>query len=452
MSVIENIRNLWNHKSIIQTQQNKINSLKEQLSLGGQLWLNNIVSGKGTFNSNVLQDIYGEKLMTPHEEMLECRRFYDTNTNVVSAVNAASKIILGENLSVDANKTTQRFFENMFDETKFVVSLAESVENFKLMGNGYLEKLKRVLTGEVGDFDAITRPANIYIDIQKGELKRYIYYMPNNLHAENIKNFSITYMGYKRNIRGIEIPPERLIHLKEGMGAYSEYGRGPLASASSDNKIMREIERSWAIIAKYKAVGKKIIRFTDSEGNDINDTERRKQVEFMRNTDDFENITVNRKVEIQDLDYGGAEVNMQPCIDHLKTKSTGAIIPSFYIYADATRYQTSGDQKDIFMLQIINDRDTISRAINPLLKQIALTEGLDTKVKLKFGKFSFMSEQEKIRLMLEEWKNGTITLNEYRVGTGKDKVKPEEGGDDFKKPSANPFDSMNGDNQNGGNK
>lgn len=445
MNLLDNIKNLWNHKTIIQTQQNKINTMTEQLSLGGQLWLKNTTSGRGAFNSNILQDIYGEKLMTPHEEMLECRRFYDTNTNVVSAVNAASKIIMGNNISVEANKTTIRFFEEMFEETKFVDSLKESVENFKLMGNGYMEKLKNIYTGDVGNFTAITRPANMYLDVQNGKLIRYIFYMPENLHSKDIKNFTITYMGYRRTIRGIEMPPERIVHIKEGMGSYSEYGRGPLASASSDSKIMREIERSWAIIAKYKAVGKKIMRFTDSEGNDISDTQRRNQIEFMRETDDYENIVVNRKVEIQDLDYGGAEVNMQPCVDHLKTKSTGALIPSFYIYADATRYQTSGDQKDIFMLQVINDRDTISRMVNPLLRKIALMNGLDIKVKLKFGKFSFMSEQENIKKLKDEWDAHAITLNEYRIAAGWSKVTEEQGGNDFKKQSTNPFDNMNGD-------
>jgi hypothetical protein len=82
------------NKNIIEQQQKKINYLAEQLSYGGQLWLNNIMKGKGGYGTNLIEDIYNERILTPHEEMKECRKIYLTNALAVTGVETATRVIL----------------------------------------------------------------------------------------------------------------------------------------------------------------------------------------------------------------------------------------------------------------------------------------------------------------------------------------------------------------------
>ena len=438
---LPNILNRWRgNVKVIGQQQKKINFLTEQLSAGGQLWLSNAMRGKGGYGSNLIEDIYDDRLLTPHEEMRECRRMYLTNALAVTSVETATRVILGDQLSVDANKATTNFFEEIFEETDFMVALREGIENYIQIGNGYMEKLRNIKYGTIGEFAPVPRPECMYHDVVKGVLQRYILEYPTSIRQKGAQYFNIKYLGHQKRIYGIEIPKDRLIYFKYGVGAYSEYGRSPLASSVNDNKILREIERSFAIMARHKAVPKKFIRFIDQEGNDISDIERDKQINFMAETEDFENIVINRKPEIQDMGYGGREINLEPAINHLKSKATSAIAPSFYIFGNETNYAVANKQMDIFLLKINDSRFVdIGKPINRMLRAMAIENNLDRKVRIKFGRFSFMDEKDTFSEWMNRYNIGACTLDEYRLAVGMKKFKGE-GGDELKPKSAPPME------------
>lgn len=401
---------------------------KEQVSTAGQVWLNQLMSGKYSLNKKLIQDIYEEKTLTPHQEMVECRRMYQTNSHIVTGVETLKEIIIGDKLSVETNNDqTREFFEQFFEDSGFMDAFHEAVENFIITGNGYMEKRGSVNNqNKIMAFSSVPMSELIYKDLQKGKLKRYILEYPYSSQQKDMNYFTINYLGRHKSVRGREIPPSKLIHLKYGAGAYSEYGRSPLASSVNDGKVLREIEKSYALIARYKAIPKKIINLKNPDGTAVSDEDRTNFINNMSNLNDFENPITGKEVVMQDLSYGGKEVNLQPIIDYLKNKQSLPLAPSFYITGEETNYAVAHDQKNIFFLKVRYLRRLIKEAINPLLEQIARQNNLDPQVSLKFGEFSFEDEKEKENRVINKYKSGIISFEEAREELGLEREKEGE--------------------------
>lgn len=408
---------------------------QENMNISSTDWLNYVLNG-GAYpgaNPSSTKDIYREKILTPHDEMRMCRRMYNTNAHIATGVETMIRLILGDKLDVDSEDTkTQKFFqEEIFDKTQFIPALLEAVEGYAF-GNGYMEiQESALLKGRIVNFNPINQPENVFIDKVQGKIKQYIWQLPTTTDNKNAATYTITYCGRPMSIHGISISPSNIIHLKYGTGAYSEYGRSPLASSVNDTRILEEVERAYAVIARAKAIPKKAFRFTDYAGNDISDTERAKMIRFMQETPDSENYIFNKKVEIQDIGYGGRDIRMDNIVEHLKTKMTSPLCPSYYIHGDTTTYAVSDSQEAGLFLKVNSCRDEIARVINPLLQQIALQNGHDETVRLKFGSYAFESSAKKREAALREFLAGAITLNELREESGREKLKD---GDRFYQP------------------
>jgi len=401
-------------------------SLKEDVT---NLWTLIKTSG----NKRFISDIYNEKTITPHEEMTECRRLYDTNGLVVSAVQTMRDFIIGDEIGVETeDNATKRFFDKFFIDSNFKHSLKIAIENMIITGNGYIELDNPASPTK---FYPIMRSEFIWLDMDtKGNLIRYIQEIPGSQLGLKVKHFNIKYVyGTKRAVKGIEIPADKLIHLPYGLSRVEGYGRSPLASVISDGKILREIERALALVARYKAINKKILSFEDASDSKILAIQR-----YFSNLEDFENPIINEKVELADLTP--QQVNLQSLtsyVDYLKRKITSALAPEFVIHGDAPNYATAQAQQRAFIIRINSIREMIEPTLTKILRRIAIKHKLDPLIKFKFGEFNFELREEKTKRILDMYNSGLITLNEARKELGLEQV---EGADVFSwetKPSTN---------------
>ena len=90
----------------------------------------------------------------------------------------------------------------------------------------------------------------------------YIQRIAPGIKYRQAKWFNLSYYLDQKfrqfRIYGIPINKEKMIHFKLNIGVTGVYGQSYLASAINDNLILQELERSIAILAKYKAVPRKI--------------------------------------------------------------------------------------------------------------------------------------------------------------------------------------------------
>lgn len=424
---------------------------KEQYYPSGQEWLRDLMTRGAGYGGGFLSDIYLDRVLTPHEEMYECEKMYRENAFITSVVELLKDIIIGRELTVETeDDATREFYEKWFRTSGYYRALGEAIENFIKCGNGYIQILRGLETGIPKKALAIPRVWNIWIlkekDENGNERLRYIEELPRYSKGEGVKNFTVYYekdSTYKKRIRGIEYK-NYIQHFKWGISHVSLYGRSPLASALSDGKILREIERAMAVIARYKAIPRKVINITNPDGTPVESTEINEIIEYWNSLSDLENPVIGgKKVELQDLSYSGRELNFQVMIDYLKRKITTAFAPDFYVHGDVTTYAVALEQKNLFYLRVMALRRMIEEQINELLEEIRIKNNslprskrghnwiLLHPAKVKFGEFDFETKEEERALALNLWNAGLITLNETRVMLGLDTIK-EDFGDAYK--------------------
>lgn len=406
--------------SIGETITESFNSVKEffsgQTVSGGQIQDYARTTAFG--NIEYLKGIYNKAFRTPHNEFRECEKIYRWHPSIVAGVELFTDSILGDELSVETDDPEgKHFFENHVIP-KLKPALRQAIETMLYGGNGYIE-IARSPRGEPLKFNAIARHERVYIDYDgRYNPTKYVLQIP-HANKENFPSHHVNYLAGRREIHGVDFEPNNIIHLKSGVSSIPIYGRSGLASAIDTGKILRELERDMAVIARYKSVGKKIITMKNPDGTTISDQEKKKAQEAIKNAQDFENITINKDAEIKDLEYGGEFHDMQPALDYLGRKLTRVLVPGFYMHGDVTRYAIAKEQKASFDMRVGAKRDIIRSDVDSIFKEIAEFRGYDTDVTVSFGEYSVPTRDD----LRDDWKAGYMTLNEIREAIG---LEPDE--------------------------
>lgn len=421
----------------------------------GQEWLRNLMA-TGGISQGFLSDIYNEETLTPHVEMRECVEMYQTNSFIVTGVEALRDILLGRDVRfVSEDTETEKYFNKWGETSDFFRYLPEAVENYIKVGNGYLEPLMGEKSGLPRKWLPVPRACWIWcqreinqkVEMVKGNVKKknieQIHYweeVPSYYRDTNAQRIVVSYDRWstqQHSIRAVDLG-YNLLHIRWGVGHVPMYGRSPLASSVSDGKVLREIERAMAVIARYKAIPRKVITVNPPQGSVQSTTSLDRIIQYWNGMSDLESpIFKNVDMNIQDLSYAGQEPQFQAIVDYLKTKITSTLIPSYYIHGDVTRYAVALEQKNEFNLVCESRRKDISNTIDDFLqwyvtkfnktpdelrKPSEMGLQLSSDIYIEFGDFDFPTRRELVSEATLQWNAGGITLDEYREALGLDPV------------------------------
>jgi len=413
-----------------------------------QMWMQRLMMG-GTHGGDFLKDIYGDYILTPHEEMWECEKMSRENAFIQTAVEILKDILIGNELTVEAeddDEYTKDFYDEWIQKSGYKLALAEAIENFIKLGNGYIEILPGLKTGIPRKAIPIPRAWKIWIIPDEQGNLHYYEEVPKTYRGKEAETVKVNYEGYGRyrTIRAVEYK-NPIQHFKWGISHIPHYGRSPLASAISDNKILREIERAMAVVARYKAIPRKLISINNADGMGISQKEIDNIIEYWNNLSDLENPVIGgKKIDLLDLSYAGQELNYDPMISYLKKKITSVLAPQFYVHGDTTTYAVALEQKNLFYLTVMARRQMIEQPINDLFEEIRIKHnslpvelrGKDwqplKKAWVKFGEFDFETKEEERAMALNLWNSGLITLDEARQKFELPPIGDEQGGNAFK--------------------
>jgi len=366
----------------------------------------------GSWKSKFISDIYQERIMYPHEEMEASKKAFMYNAFIQAAVNSLRDFITGGELKASSeHKPTEDWINEQLRKTGLGVILQTRLaSDITVYGNFYVE---RHFNGKnLVAYSYVSVPEKIYHDLDnKGMLKRYIQELP----AEQLRgtNFvTIQYYGdRRRTVKGIEIAKNKLSHIKMGVSNIECYGRGPVASVVNDFEILVEVERAMAVIARYKAIPKKLLMLQNANGP--------KDAQFLANqlsnVGDDENPISPFEIQIGDLSYSGKDLNVQPIVDYLKRKMTVALAPSFMIHGEETRYANSKEQRISFELRINTIRSVLSQQIKKEIRLIAKSYNKQLReFEVEFGTYDIGQKDEDRLAAVNLFNAGVITLNEAR--------------------------------------
>lgn len=388
------------------------------------------------------QDIFRDRIWYPHEEMEKCVQMYDHNSLTQSAVNTMKDFIKGGEIKViSTDKVTKIRAQAYINELCVDSWIDEVIENTIKTGNAYLEvdfkdtewkhpwkcypiaDSSRIYINcdeyglpkktKVTQIDPITKEPRI-VEIPN-ESEYYIQRLDPAIRSVNAKWYDMSYyVGshfHTFRIYGIPIHLRKMIHFRLNLGNTGMYGRSYIAACLDDWESLKQIERSIAVIAKYKAVPRDILTYGDKD-NPATDDEVDEFIIYLESLEKEESAIVNKPVQRQSLSYAGQDINLDYMIQHIKRKMIAGIAPEFMMgMGDQINKATAQISLISYILAIFSKRKLFLRPIekyilDPFLKR----EGLKA-AHLEFGELDFETKSEKANRIGALWTTNVLTLN-----------------------------------------
>ena len=396
--------------------------------------LNDLVAGFQYFGVTYkyAQDIYTETTLTIHQEKAKCKKAYQDNTFLQKSVNGMLNIIMGDDPHVQSsNQILMGYTRRWMYFSNYLMEMRNGIKQALISGDGYVRKIR----GNKGSFKYlnIENSEDMYIDWNYKENRpdRYIqrvYYTEANakdIKSPEYKTFTLTTPLGTETINGIEYSADEIIHIKFLENVWGVYGRSPVASALDDVDILNQMERSSAVIARYKAVPKKMI-FPDSNKDDevMDDKAVEKVKDVLKKMKDFESPVVGTKFGSLNLTDGGQALDLTPYFDYFKRKISIVMSPEFIVHGELVNRSTSIEQKQMFFLDVCSIRSgfepIIQESLNEgLIASMKVLEDQDIKVPkahfyFQWGEYDVELREGKIIRIQKEWNDGMIKLDEYR--------------------------------------
>ena len=395
------------------------------------------------------RDIFREKFWYPHEEMAQCVDMYNRNSFAQSAVNTMKDFIKGGDLIVKSmNEKSRKLAQIEMDRLDVDSWVDEVIENTIKTGNGYLEiDFEDAEWKKAYKCYPIADSSRIYINCDEFGLpkkKTVLVKNPFTKQDEMIEkrdeeeffvqridagfrhpkakwydmSYHVGFMFKKFRIYGIPINKRKIIHFKLNIGDTSIYGRSYLASALDDWETLKQIERSIAIIAKYKAVPRDIIMYGDKD-NPATDDELDEFIVYLESLEKDESAIVNKPIKRESLAYAGQDINLDYMIQHIRKKIIAGIAPDFMMgLGDQVNKATAQISLISYILAIYSKRKLFLKPIEKyFLKPFCRKNGLED-CWLEFGELDFETQSEKVNRIGALWVQNLVTFNESRKMLG----------------------------------
>lgn len=395
------------------------------------------------------KDIFRDKLWYPHEEMASCVEMYNRNSYAQSAVNTMKDFIKGGDLVVKSKDSkTKLLAQSYIEELDIDKWVDEIIENTIKTGNGYLEIDYADAEWKIPEYCyPLPDSSRIYINcdeyglprkeeiikinsftkepekiIKRNEEEYYIQRVDAGFKHPKAKWYDMSYhVGFQFHtfrIYGIPINKRKMIHFKLNIGDTGIYGRSYLASALDDYETLKQIERSIAIIAKYKAVPRDIISYGDND-NPATDDELDEFIIYLESLEKDESAIVNKPIKRESLAYAGQDINLDYMINHVSKKIIAGIAPDFMMgMGDQVNKATAQITLISYILAIYSKRRLFLKPIERFILKPFLKKNNLEAAHLEFGELDFETKSEKVNRVGALWTQNLLTFNEAREELG----------------------------------
>ena len=377
-------------------------------------------------------NIYKDRILSPHMMMQEVEKAYGTNPIFRNAIDTITDFIFGGDITFKCDdKMSEVRGNQLIKDLEFNYWVPHAIRPTVRSGNGYVEMDFNPMTGLPQKFYPQAASSRWYINCDEHGKPRdpdeyYIQQVDPGVKIKDAKWFDLSYFAAGKfkyfRIYGIPVPKDKVIHFRMTMGPTETYGESHFMSCLDDNQILHELERSIAVIARYKAVPRKILELGDKD-NPATGEETDDFILYLESLERDEDPIVNKPVKMQDLSYAGGDINLDYMFNHIRKKLFGGVIPDFLTgYGDQVNRATAQVQLISWVLSIYAKRKVFIREIerdvfNPWLEY----EGLE-KGELCFNELDFEEKGEKSTRVIQEWTANIHTLNRAKELLGESKL------------------------------
>lgn len=403
------------------------------------------------------QNIFKDDKRTPHYEMDKCMDLYETRPLVNSGIKQMARFICGDKVTVtSADKVTHDFLNKWikmrrdFDGEVFNMIITGLVthnvaveKTWKKMENGLLcldniyncNDVSRIYKnidyrGNDDEFWLYEVPIEVRTFPFQGEIRTPKFWKVNYVYGSYL---------FTKMIWAIPIHKAKFGHCKIGWSRDMIYGRSFLASCIDDGEILKEIIKNYSVIARYRAIGRKIFSIGSPEAEaTIDDIDKLEN--DLKNINDSDHIIINKPLKSEPLSYTGENDPMTDEINFLRKEIAGGLVPNFLTsWNDEVNRATAGEIKIPFQLEINSFKTDFIQFLNTtIIDDLRMVyPWIAEDATFSFGHVDLDSKEEKLNWGMQLYQMNVITLNELRKMCDYEVL---ENGDVFNKDLPTPSD------------
>jgi len=399
--------------------------LKEFLNIG-----NRIATNVGT-NSFRLS-LNKEEVKTPHYTMSRVLDIIENRSFLATGLRNLCLFILSDITFVSSDDRSS----NVANEwLSLRPKLEQEILNFTQLllgcGTSYFEPI-RTTDGYLDMLYYVQDPSTIYLNLDaKNDDEHWIYELPievRSFKSKQTKFWPIYYVNgssfFRKMVWGININKQDLIQHTFGLSRSPYYGHGLLSTSVDNDEVINEVIKNWALIAKYRSLGKKLIGVYNENGESVDLAEIDRIQQTLNSLEEEESLVINKKVVSEDLTFTGSDNMLNQEVDFLRKDSGSSLVPNFMTaFSQDSSMATAQEAKIPFSLQL----KSLQKYIVTILNE-AITESLIKQYKLKedltisLGSADLYSLSERFNVMSQLYNLRACTFNEIRQAAGLETV------------------------------
>lgn len=417
---------------------------KESAGMWGNMNVSTPQSGRtasdlGTSRFRISLD--KENIKTPHFRMDRVLQMIEDRPNVANGLKQIIRFLLTDITFKGDDKRSVHFLNEWIKQR---TQIKDEIFSFAYIwagcGTGYIEPTYRKTQDGKKILDNIFNvpdPSVIYLNLfAKDESEYWLLRVPFDVRSfdgQNARYYPITYVRgsyiYRDFIWAIPYPKSKYFQKTLGWSRDGFYGTGLLSSAIDNADIEMEILKNWALIAKFRAMGKKIIGLYNENNEPVDPTELEKIKDQFMGLEEEDSLVINRKFVAEDLAFTGQDNSMDAQIEYLRKDTGSSLVPNYMTaFSQDSAMATASEAKIPFSLELKSlQHDLVNFFNKVIIDELRKTyTWLDESCTIDFGFPELYSRNEQFMMVGQLFNNRLATINEFRISAGLPAVK---GGD-----------------------
>lgn len=325
-----------------------------------------------------------EMFLTPHTLMFLAYMIVELHPEIFSSYQQYVNFFIGKGLRSRNAEVDSKLQKNH----NINLEIKKFTWNYLVAGNAFTQKFYEVDVSKtvpttkpkLKGFSVIRDSSRVFYNLDAKNDSEYWLYNMHYTGGQAVKNAQTQFQFIKYALQQVsnileikyvtKLHKWEISHLRSPYGRNDFYGHSTLMSGWGYGRALKEMIDNMFRIAKYQAIGKKIIRVGD-EKSPVNDKEMQ-ELERKFESEEKQAVFMNKPIVVTPLSYQGEYQSMQSELEYIRKALMSGSIPTFLtaFAGDFSNRSLSDDSLIGFFMNLEGDRELILSYFNSLICEL----------------------------------------------------------------------------------
>jgi hypothetical protein len=338
-------------------------------------------------------------ILTPHTLMLVAYMILESHPEIFSSYVQYVNFFMGRGLRSKIDKVDEKIREIKLNLN---LEVRKAIYSYNGCGNVYTQMIpvenrldigKPTMTGQSNKikykgFSVIRDSSRVFYNMDATTDEDFWLYSIHYTAGQNLQGMKPQFNWIKYAIQQVsnimrfeytvKLHKEELLHLRNPYGRNDYYGFSTLMASFGYARSLKEIIDNIFRIAKFKAIGRKIVSMGGTKEDEVMVTDKEmEEIEDKFLAEQKDIMFINKPLNINTLNYEGEYNSMMEEVAYVRKSIMGSIPTSLTAFAseDFSNRSLSDNSMMGFFLGLENDRELILNYFNRILGRIWGFEG-----------------------------------------------------------------------------